>query len=124
MLQESEGKHRHERVTVKTLPRSSFEVVEAKLLFHLLMGLLTNPSCLDDSSQSAQIGRGRQIGEVVLILSRTSRLPTRRAEPANGLVNRISIQLQREVGQRAPCWAGEHKVFVFKLVDQVKIDEA
>ena len=54
----------------KTLPGSPFEVIEAEFLFHLLMGLLANPPCLDGSSQSAQIGRSRQIGEVVLPLSR------------------------------------------------------
>jgi hypothetical protein len=35
-----------------------------------LRRLLANPSCLDGSSQSAQIGSSRQIGEVVLPLSR------------------------------------------------------
>jgi len=34
-------------MTVKTLPGSSLEVVEAKFLFQLLMTLLANPSCLD-----------------------------------------------------------------------------
>jgi len=57
-------------MAVKTLPGSPFEVIEAEFLFHLLMRLLANPSCLDGSSQSAQIGRSRQIGEVVLPLSR------------------------------------------------------
>jgi len=70
VLQEGEGKHRHERMAVKALPGSPFEVVEAKFLFHLLMGLLANPPCLDGNSQTAQIGRGRQVGEVILLLSR------------------------------------------------------
>ena len=70
VLQESEGEHRHERVAVKTLPGSPLEVVEAEFLLHLLMRLLANPSCLYGGGQSAQIGRGRQIGEVVLLLSR------------------------------------------------------
>jgi hypothetical protein len=49
VLQEAE--HRHERVAVmKTLPGSPFEVVEAKFLFQLLMGLLANPTCLDGGS--------------------------------------------------------------------------
>ena len=65
MLQEGEGEHRHGRMAVKTLPGSPFEVVEAKFLFHLLMRLLPNPPCLNGNSQSAQIGRGRQVGEVV-----------------------------------------------------------
>ena len=43
VLQEGEGEHRHERMAVKTLPGSPFEVVEAKFLFQLLMGLLANP---------------------------------------------------------------------------------
>ena len=69
VLQECEGEHRHERMAVKTLPGSPFEVVEAKFFFQLLMGLLANPSCLDGGSQGAQIGRGRQISEVVFLLA-------------------------------------------------------
>jgi len=69
-LQEGEGEHGHERMAVKTLPGSPFEVIEAQFLFQLLMGLLANPSCLDGGSQGAQIGRSRQIGEVVFLLTR------------------------------------------------------
>ncbi len=69
MLQEGEGEHRHERMAVETLPGSPFEVIEAKFLFQLLMGLLANPSGLDGGSQGAQIGRSRQIGEVVFLLT-------------------------------------------------------
>jgi hypothetical protein len=69
VLQEGESEHRHERMAVKTLPGSSLEVVEAESLFQL-MRMLANPSCLYGGGQSAQIGRGRQIGEVVLLLSR------------------------------------------------------
>src|ERR1700722_9280404 len=49
-------------MAVKSLPGSPFEVVEPKLLFQLLMGLLANPTCLDGGSQSAQIGRSRTVG--------------------------------------------------------------
>src|SRR5262249_10217721 len=45
----------HERMTMKTMPRPSLEVVEAELLLQLLMGLLTDPSRLDCGSQAAQI---------------------------------------------------------------------
>ena len=38
------------RMTVKALPGSSLEVVEAEFLFQLLMGLLANPSRLDSGS--------------------------------------------------------------------------
>jgi hypothetical protein len=40
MLEEGVSDHRHERMTVKALPRSSLEVVEAEFLFQLLIGLL------------------------------------------------------------------------------------
>ena len=70
MLEEGECEHRHEGMTVKALPGSSLEVVEAEFLFQLLMGLFTNPSPLDGGGQGAQIGRGRQICEVVFLLAR------------------------------------------------------
>ncbi len=37
MLEEGISDHRHERVTMKALPGSSLEVVEAEFLFQLLM---------------------------------------------------------------------------------------
>jgi hypothetical protein len=55
--QEGEGEHCHERMAVETLPGSPFEVIEAKFLFQLLMGLLANPSCLDGGRQGTQTGR-------------------------------------------------------------------
>jgi hypothetical protein len=45
-------------MTMKANPRSSFEVIEAEFLFQLLMGLLTDPSCLDRSRQGAQVCAG------------------------------------------------------------------
>ena len=69
MLKESEGDHRHECMTVKALPGSSFEVVKAEFLFQLLMRLLANPSRLDGGCQAAQVGRGRQICEVVFLFA-------------------------------------------------------
>ena len=58
MLEEGVGDHRHERMTVKALPGSSLEVIEAEFFFQLLMGLLTNPSRLDGGSQGSQVRRG------------------------------------------------------------------
>ena len=55
MLKEGEREHRHQRMSVKALPGSPFEVVEAEFLFQLLVGLLANPSRLDGGGQSAQI---------------------------------------------------------------------
>jgi len=69
MLKEGEGDHRHERVPVKPLPGSPFEVVETKFLFQLLMGLLANPSGLDGGGQGTQVGRRRQICQVVFLLA-------------------------------------------------------
>src|ERR1700731_1626341 len=70
VLQESIGDHRHQRMTGKTLPGSSFEVIKAEFFFHLLVSLLAYPSRLDGGRQGAQIGRRRQIGEVIFFLSR------------------------------------------------------
>ena len=47
MLEEGVSDHCHERVTMKTLPGSSLEVIKAEFFFHLLVSLLTNPTCLD-----------------------------------------------------------------------------
>jgi len=69
MLEEGVGDHRHERMTVKALPGSALEVIETEFFFHLLMGLLADPSRLDGGRQRAQVGAGRQVGEVVFPLS-------------------------------------------------------
>jgi ferredoxin len=73
-------------MAVKTLPGSPFEVIEAEFLFRLLMRLLANPSCLDGSSQSTQIGRSRQIGELVLPLSRHGPLPSAAARDSGAVI--------------------------------------
>ncbi len=53
---------------MKTLPRTPFEVIEAKLFFLLLMGLLANPSRLDGGGQYAQICRREQVSKIVFLL--------------------------------------------------------
>ena len=50
MLEEGVSDHRHERMSMKALPGSSFEVVEPEFLFQLLMGLFANPSGFDRGS--------------------------------------------------------------------------
>jgi hypothetical protein len=50
VLEEGVGDHRHERMTVKALPGSPLEVIEAEFFFHLLMGLFADPSRLDGGS--------------------------------------------------------------------------
>src|SRR5271154_7355583 len=74
MLEEGVSDHRHERVTMKTLPEPPFEVVEAKFLFQLLMGLLADPSGLDCGSQVAQVHLGWQVGKIVFLFSRQALL--------------------------------------------------
>ena len=60
MLEESVGDHRHEGVTMKTLPGSSLEVIEAEFFFQLLMRLLANPSRFDGGSQARKsVSAGR-----------------------------------------------------------------
>ena len=70
ILEESVGDHRHERVTMQSVPRSTLEVIETEFFFQLLMGLLANPSRLDRCRQGAQVGLRRQVGEIVFFLSR------------------------------------------------------
>ena len=53
MLEESVGDHRHQRVTMKTLPGSSLEVVETEFFFQLLMRLLANPSRFESQPRRA-----------------------------------------------------------------------
>jgi len=45
MLEEGVRDHCHESVPMNALPGSSLEVVEAKFLFQLLVGMLADPSC-------------------------------------------------------------------------------
>ena len=69
-MQESEGDHRHERMTVQSLPGSTLEVIETKFFFQLLVSLLANPSRLDGGRERAQVSLRRQVGEIVFLLSR------------------------------------------------------
>jgi len=50
MLEECVSNHRHQRMTMKAVPRSSLEVIETEFLLQLLMSLLADPSCLDRRS--------------------------------------------------------------------------
>ena len=69
VLQEGISDHCHECMTVKALPGSSLEVIEAEFFFELLVGLLADPSRLDGGSQGAQVRPGGQVGEIVFLLS-------------------------------------------------------
>ena len=70
MLEERVSDHRHERMTMQTLPGSAFEVIETEFLFQLLVSLLANPARLDGGRQRTEVRLCRQIGEIVFLLSR------------------------------------------------------
>jgi hypothetical protein len=61
LLEERVGDHRHERVAVQAGPGSALEVVEAELLFHLLVRLLAGPARFDRGREHLQ---GRVGGQV------------------------------------------------------------
>src|SRR5262249_10240838 len=46
------------------------EVIETEFFFQLLVSLLANPARLDGGRQGAEVRLCRQVGEVVLLLSR------------------------------------------------------
>src|SRR3954462_3953940 len=70
VLKEAEGEHRHQGVPVQPGPGPALEVVEAELLLELLVRLLARPARLDQGRQLLERGLGRQVGEVVLPLTR------------------------------------------------------
>ena len=74
VLQEGVGNHRHECMAVKSLPTSTLEVVEADLLFELLMRLLADPARLDGRCQCAQIGLRWKVGEIVFLFAASEAL--------------------------------------------------
>src|SRR5829696_6682243 len=61
ILEKGVGDHRHESVTVKTLPGSPLEVIEAEFFFQLLVCLLAYPPRLDGGSQGG-VGQSRRAG--------------------------------------------------------------
>ena len=69
MLQEQKRDQRQQGMAVQTPPRAALEVIETKLLFHLLVRLLAHPPCLDEPSETLQRRVGRQVREIVLALT-------------------------------------------------------
>src|SRR5215203_3090692 len=69
VLQIEEGDHAHKSVAMQAAPGSPFEVIEAKFLLELLMGLLAEPPRLDGGGEDFQRRLGRQVREVVLVLA-------------------------------------------------------
>ena len=69
ILKESVGDHRHERVTMQSLPGSALEVVKTEFFFQLLVRLLANPARLDSWPLGAQVCSRWQVGEIVFLLS-------------------------------------------------------
>ena len=55
MLQEGVGDHGHQRMSVQSMPGTTFEVIEPEFFLHLVMCLLAHPACLDGRSQRSEI---------------------------------------------------------------------
>ena len=99
MLEERVGDHRHQRMTMKAVPRPSLEVVETEFLLQLLMGLLANPSCLDGRGQAAQVHSGGQVGKIVFLLAGHALLADEPGlVPWKMLLTLIPYPLRRSVG--------------------------
>jgi len=69
-LEKGVGDHRHQRVSMQTGPRSTFEVVEAEFLLELLMRLLTDPSGFDRGGERFEARIGWQVRHIILLLAR------------------------------------------------------
>ncbi len=99
MLEEGVGDHGHERMTVKALPGTSLEVVEAEFFFQLLMGLLADPSRLDGGGQAAQVCPRGQVGKIIFLLSRHPVLADKPGLVARHvLLTHVPDPLRRPVG--------------------------
>ena len=100
MLEERVSNHRHQRMTMKAVPRPSLEVVEPEFLLQLLMGLLANPSCLDRRSQAAQVHPSGQVGKIVFLLSGHAMLADEPSLVAGKmLLTFVPYPLRRPVGE-------------------------
>jgi hypothetical protein len=90
MLEEGVGDHRHERMTVKALPGSALEVIEAEFFFELLVSLLANPSRLDGGRQGEPVRFYRQVAD--------SKYRARPLDPRDFRYKNLSVkQSQRSV---------------------------
>src|SRR3984957_11149709 len=99
MLEECVSNHRHQRMAMKAVPRSSLEVIETELLLQLLMSLLADPSCLDRRSQAAQVHPSWQVGKIVFLLPGCAALADEPGFVAwKMLLTLIPYPLRRSVG--------------------------
>jgi hypothetical protein len=69
VLQEGESEHAHQGVVVQPAPGATLEVIEAKLLLHLLMHLLAHPAPFDHRCQDGERRRRGMVREVILPLA-------------------------------------------------------
>ena len=99
MLEECVSNHRHQRMTMKAVPRSSLEVIETEFLLQLLVSLLADPSCLDRRSQAAQVHPSGQVGKIVFLLPGCAVLADKPSFVAwKVLLTLIPYPLRRSVG--------------------------
>ena len=68
-MEEGEGDHRHQAMSVQPCPRSAFEVIKPELFLELLMCLFADPSRLDRRRKRLECGVGRQVRQIIFLLS-------------------------------------------------------
>ena len=56
------------------MPGPSLEVIKTEFFFQLWIGVLTDPSSLEDCSDPPQVRLSWQIGEIILLLPRVATL--------------------------------------------------
>ena len=69
MLEEGVSNHCHERVAVKAMPRSSFEVIETEFFFQLLVPLFDRPPALPQADRRPATRVGRQVRTTPAVVS-------------------------------------------------------
>ena len=69
ILQEQIRHQRHQRMPMQPPPRATLEVIEPEFFLELLVGLLAHPTRFDRGGQLFQRRIGRQVGQIILLLS-------------------------------------------------------
>ena len=119
MLEEGVGDHRHERVTVKALPASSLQVIEAEFLFELLMGLFADPLMV--AAKVRRSVRRGEVGKIVFLLALGSVFAEEPdLVPREMLLTLLSDPLRRSVGRAHTDWACPNRSFVVSIGELVR----
>src|SRR4051794_9985068 len=82
------------------------EVIEAKFLFELLMGLLAQPPRLDGSGECSEGARRREVRQLILLLAGR---PTLADEPDLFVTWEVLVRAFSGAGRRSVCDANSHR---------------